>query len=239
MLVHVDLRCFLKICGYFIFTDVNRDMPYTRRANIRKNNKKRNSRKQKADWKSLEAIMIELKEKGKYDTWVSKGSYFTYRSPKLTLPMKYTFINIDGNPIPGQMRSKEYRSDLEENIPIFGQIIKKDPNFVNQGTFRTTGVSGRLTTSGLATCSGLSMTVGTQKFLTHLDAGTDIKPMITHLLKLIKTEGVMPTNINIYPGNLDSSVTEQLAKDIISRCGANLETVKIHRDTCMFSNIVI
>ena len=213
-------------------------MPRTRRANIRKN-RKRNSRKQKAGGKSLEAIMIELKEKGKYDEWVSKGSYFTYRSPRLRLPMNYTFINIDGNPIPGQMQSKKYRSDLEENIPIFGQIIKRDPNFVNQGTFRTTGVSGRLTTSGLATCSGLSMTVGTQKFLTHLDVSTDIQPMIDAILELIETEGVLPTNINIYPGNMDSRVTEQLAKDIISRCGADLETVQIHRDTCMFSNIVI
>jgi hypothetical protein len=153
--------------------------------------------------------------------------------------MEYTFIDIDGNPIPGQMRSKAYRSDLEENIPIFGQIIIKDPDFVEQGKFRTANVSGRLTTAGLATCSGLSMTIGTQKFLTHLDAPTNIKPMITHLLNLIKTEGVMPTDIHIFPGNLDSSVTVQLAKDIITGIGADLKSVIIHRGICMFTTVVV
>ncbi len=213
-------------------------MKYTRRDKIKRKYKKRSSRKKRGGGKSLEMIISELKEKGKYEEWVSKGSYFTYRSPKLRLPMQYTFIDMDGNPIPGQMQSKEYRSDLEENIPIFGQIIKKDPNFVNQGTFRTTDVSGRLTTSGLATCSGLSMTVGRQKFLTHLDAKTNIKPMIEHLLELIQTEGVLPTNIKIYKGGLDSTVTEQFAKDIVLSIGANLESVKIY-NTCMISDVVI
>jgi len=214
-------------------------MKNTRRYKNKRKYKKRYSRKQRGGGKSLDKIISELKEKGKYDEWVSNGSYFTYRSVKIELPMNYTFIDIDGNPIPGQFQDKKYRSDFEENIPIFGQIFKKDPDFVKTGTFKTTGISGRLTTSGLATCSGLSMTVGTQKFLTHLNASTDIQPMIDAILELIETEGVLPTNINIYPGNLDSRVTEQLATDIISRCGADLESVKIHRDTCMMDDIVI
>lgn len=197
------------------------------------------SRKRKGVGKSLATIISELKEKGKYDEWVSKGSYFAYRSDKLMLPLKYRFIDMNGNQILAKMQSKVYRSDLEENIPIFGQIFEKDPNFVDQGTFRTTATSGRLITSGLATCSGLSMTVGKQKFLTHLDATTDIQPMITTLLNLIETEGVSPTKINIYPGNLDSRITLQLAKDIITGIGATLEGVEIHNDTCMMHNVIV
>lgn len=214
-------------------------MKYTRKYKIKRKSKKRSTRNQRGGGKSLEQIISELKEKGKYEDWVSKGSYFTYRSIKLKLPFMYTFIDMDGKEIPGQMQSKEYRSDLEENIPIFGQVLKKDPDFVKQGEFRIASISGRLTTSGLATCSGLSMTVGKRKFLTHLDAETDIQPIISSLLNLIKTEGVLPTNINIYPGSLGSRVTEQFAKDIISSIGANLESVKIYRNTCMRSDIVI
>jgi hypothetical protein len=185
---------------------------------------------------SLEQIISVLKTKDKYDAWVSKGSYFTYRSWKLQLPFNYTFIDLDGKPILGQMQSKEFRSDLEENIPIFGQIIKKDPNFVKQGTYRIS--RGRLTTSGLATCSGLSMTVGKQKFLAHLDAKTDISPMISAILELIKTQGLKPTNIHLYPGNLDSRITKRLAKDIITGIGLTVRSIKIHGITFM-SNIVV
>jgi mRNA-degrading endonuclease YafQ of YafQ-DinJ toxin-antitoxin module len=201
--------------------------------------KNRVSRKKKTVRKSLESIISELVKKDKYEDWVLKGSYFTYRSNKLSLPFKYKFIDMNGKVISGQMQSKEYRSDLEENIPIFGQVFKKDPNFVNQGNFRIVPISGRLTTAGLATCSGLSMTVGKRKFLTHLDATTDIQPMISTLLKLIKTEEVLPTNINIYPGNLDSNLTEQKAKDIITGIGADLDSINIHRDTCMLTDIVV
>jgi len=201
--------------------------------------KNRYSRKKKTVKKSLESIISELLEKGKYEDWISKGSYFTYRSSKLKLPFRYKFIDMNGKVISGPMQSKEYRSDLEENIPIFGQVFKKDPNFVNQGKFRIAPISGRLTTSGLATCSGLSMSVGKRKFLTHLDANTDIQPMISSLLDLIKTEGVLPTNINIYPGNLDSIITEQKAKEIITGIGGDLHSINIHRETCMLSNIVV
>ena len=201
--------------------------------------KSRSSRKKKTVRKSLESIISELFEKGKYEDWVSKGSYFTYRSSKLKIPFRYKFIDMNGKVISGQMQSKEYRSDLEENIPIFGQVFKKDPNFVNQGKFRIASISGRLTTAGLATCSGLSMTVGRRKFLTHLDANTDIQPMISSLLDLIKTEGVHPTNVNIYPGNLDSIITEQKAKDIITGIGTDLHSINIHRDTCMLTDIVV
>ena len=186
---------------------------------------------------SLEQIISLLKTKDKYDAWVSKGSYFTYRSWKLRLPFDYTFIDLDGKPILGQMQSKEYRSDLDENIPIFGQVIKKDPNFVNQGTYMIS--TGNLTTSGLATCSALSMSVGVQKFLTHLDANTNIKPMISVILELIKTQGLLPTNIHLYPGSLDSRITKKLAKAIITGIGLDLRSIKIHRNTCMMSNIVI
>lgn len=201
-------------------------MKRTRRVKIKRRYTKRSRRKQRGGGKTLEEIIAELKEKGKYEEWKAKGSKFTYKSSKIRFPMIHTFIDMDGNPIAGHMQG-EYISEFEENIPIFGAILKeKGPGDVGPKEYKIIGVDGELRTTGLGTCSSLSMIVGTQKFLAHLDAQTDIAPMILRLLELIKTEGATPTNIKIYPGTLNSTITKQLAENIISGIGADLKKVR-------------
>lgn len=111
-------------------------MKYTRKYKIKRKSKKRSTRNQRGGGKSLEQIISELKEKGKYEDWVSKGSYFAYRPIQVKFPFRkltfrYTFIDMDGKEIPGQMQGKEYKSDLE-NIPVFGEVFKKHPGLVNK-----------------------------------------------------------------------------------------------------------
>lgn len=188
--------------------------------------------------KTLNEVISDLKTKGKYNDWVSKGSSFTYKWPSADL--KYTFIDANGKEIKGAYQGKQFRTNVE-SIPIFGQIFIKDPSMVNQGKFQIVNKNARLGTAGLATCSGLAMRFGSKKFLAHLDARTDKETIIEALKKAIESEGNKPpTNVTIYAGsgfgNATSAVTVKIAKDICSALGIPEKEIYI-TETCFMTNV--
>jgi hypothetical protein len=135
---------------------------------------------------------------------------------------------------------KIYFTDVN-NIAVFEQIIIEDPTHVKQSKYRIVDISENLSTSGLATCSGLIMIIGKKKFLTHLDAKTDINPMIIDINKTLLEQELIPSNIiniKIYAGSLDSSLTIQKAKEICSRLGIEKSKIEIYQ-ACMFDRISI
>ena len=67
---------------------------------------------------------------------------------------------------------------------------------VKQGQFLIVPKTESLTTAGLATCSGLAMIIGTKKFLTHLDAATDIVPIISAINNTLTEENMTSANID-------------------------------------------
>ena len=194
--------------------------------------------------KSQEEIIEELKSKGKYDEWVSLGSYFGLTSNvldvKFFLIRPYKYYNVDENIINVSMIQKTYRQDVD-NIAVFKQILIKDPTYVEQSEYRIVNISETLTTAGLATCSGLTMIIGNKKFLTHLDALTDINPMVINLIKILSEQSLTPnniTNIKIYTGSLDSSLTKQKSIEICSQLGIEESRIEILQ-VCMFDIISI
>jgi len=88
---------------------------------------------------------------------------------------------------------------------------------VEQGKYIITENNNILTTGGLATCTGLSMTLGKYKFLAHIDASTEIEPIIKELMKYSPND---ITNIVIWKGSgfgvSNSDYTSTLAKKILS-----------------------
>jgi hypothetical protein len=198
---------------------------------------KRTYKKSRGGFKTLNEIIDNLKKKGKYDEWVSKGSSFTYRWPNANL--NFTFINSSGNQIKGAYQGTNFRNNVE-SIPIFGQIFVNDPSHVHQGNFRIVSSLDPLSTEGLATCSGLAMRIGNKKFLTHLDARTSLEPIIKALKETITEEDKSPTDVIIYAGgglgNATSEVTVKMAKEI---CNAlNIPDSKIHIEkTCFMSKV--
>ena len=85
------------------------------------------------------------------------------------------------------------------------------------------------------------MIIGKKKFLTHLDANTDINPMIIDINKTLLEQELIPSNIiniKIYAGSLDSSLTIQKAKEICSRLGIEKAKIEIYQ-ACMFDRISI
>ena len=132
------------------------------------------------------------------------------------------------------MIEPNYRSDLD-NVAVFEQFVEEDPSHVKQGTYKIVNSNEPLTTTGLATCTGLTMLIGDKKFMTHLDATTPVSSIIDDINKVISEQNVDPNKLepHIYTGNLETDLTLQKAKDICSVVGIP-EKNYIIEQVCMF-----
>jgi hypothetical protein len=193
--------------------------------------------------KTKEEIIDEVKRKEKYDEWISLGSKFGLTSDTLPadvfLVRPYMYYNVDGNIVNVSMVTNKYRPDVD-NIAVFKQHYVKDPTHVDQSKYRIVNVTESLSTSGLATCTGLAMIIGTKKFMTHLDATTPIYPIISAIVQIIATEEIAAGSLKpiIYAGGLDSSLTLEKAEEICSRVGIPKTNYNI-KNVCMMDRVSI
>jgi hypothetical protein len=133
------------------------------------------------------------------------------------------------NSINVSMISKKFRLDII-NIPVFEQIIVHDITNVKQGKYKIVDVNESLSTGGLATCTALGIIFGNKKIFTHLDAKTNIFPIVTIINKSILAEKINPsdiTKINIYAGNLNSVLTLEKAYKILNLLCIDINKVNI------------
>lgn len=182
---------------------------------------------------NIDEIINELKNNKKYDEWISYGSYFGQISntskAKYFLQRPYIYKDMYNNSINVSMISKNFRSDVI-NIPIFRQIIVDDITKVNQGKYRIVDINETLSTGGLATCTALGIIFGKKKIFTHLDAKTNIFPIINIINKSIVDQNINTsdiTKINIYAGNLNSSLTVEKAYKILNLLYIDINKVNI------------
>lgn len=113
----------------------------------------------------MDEIIQELTRRNKYSEWVAFGSYFGHIKDK----NPYKYYDMNGNIQNVCSVSTNYRSNII-NIPVFKQIYDKDPTHVKQATYKIVDKSMTLSTSGLATCCCLTISIGNKKFLAHLDS---------------------------------------------------------------------
>jgi hypothetical protein len=194
--------------------------------------------------KSKNEIIDELKSKGKYEEWIRIGGNFGLTSntlnAKFFLIRPYKYYDVDGNIVDVSMVQSDYRPDVN-NIAVFKQFIIRDPTHVDQSTYRICDISETLSTTGLATCTGLIMIIGNKKFLTHLDASTNILPIVKDINKTLSEYNSIPnniTNIKIYAGSLDHSLSIIKAKDICTLVGIEESKIEILQ-ACMFDRVSI
>ena len=215
------------------------------REEFNKKNKTRKNKKIIGGGRTEQEIIDELKNKGKWEEWIRLGRYFGQTSDTLGeeaeifLDRPYMYYNVDGKIVYVSTTAKKYRSDVD-NIAVFEPHIVNDPTNVDQSEYRIVNVSESLSTTGLATCTGLAMIIGTKKFMTHLDATTPIVPIISAINKIIVTEGIAASSLKpiIYAGDLDSFLTLEKAKEICSRLGIPETNYNIE-DVCMMKRVRI
>ena len=182
-----------------------------------------------------ESILQELKRKGKYDEWVSHGSYFGQTGSIFTT-REYKYYDMDGDIINVSSVSKTYRDDVV-NTPVFKQYYVEDVTHVRQATYRIVSNSEELSTSGLATCCGLAILLGDKKFLAHLDTSmkNKIPPHVSEsyydtldiiltrydrtMVKVLQNEIKGDPKATIYAGNMYSDLSVKKAKKICSMVG--------------------
>lgn len=182
-----------------------------------------------------ESILQELKRKGKYDEWVSQGSYFGQTGSIFTT-REYKYYDMDGDIINVSSVSKTYRDNVV-NTPVFKQYYVEDVTHVIQATYRIVSNSEELSTSGLATCCGLAILLGDKKFLAHLDTSmkNKIPPHVSEsyydtldiiltrydraMVKVLQHEIKGEPKASIYAGNMYSDLSVKKAKKICSMVG--------------------
>ena len=160
-------------------------------------------------WNKNKYIRL-LKNNNLYEKWVENGSFFGIINHP---PMASVIIYKDmfDNDVGVNMVSTNFY-DIEKGVsfPVFNYVRKGSmddlPQYllngipirlnVKQGQFLIVPKTESLTTTGLATCSGLAMIIGTKKFLTHLDATTNIAPIINAINNTLTEENMTSANID-------------------------------------------
>lgn len=195
--------------------------------------------------RTQEDIIQEIIEKGKYNDWVKFGSQFGLTSDTLQtdifLVRPYQYYDVDDKLVKVSMVGKTYRPDLN-NIAVFKSHNVNPPTHVEQSKYRIVDVSKTLSTSGLTSCTGLAMIIGTKKFMTHLDVNTPTIPIIEAINEIIKTEGIVAGSLEpiIYVGSFyfNTSLTLEKAKEICSKVGIPETNYKIE-DVCLTQTVSI
>lgn len=177
--------------------------------------------------KSEQEIIEELKNKKKYDEWVKKGSHYGWLLPEDSTEKHFIWKDVDGKEVKVITVFKEF--NREQNIvPVF-EFVRgvEDPSYVKQGTFKIVNNNETLQTSGLASCSALVMEIGNKKFMTHLDALTNIEHIIEALKKTIQEQKINISTIKatIYAGLIYSNMTIQKANEICAALNISKENI--------------
>jgi len=224
------------------------------RKNKTRKNKTRKNKKMIGGWRSRDHIIKELLDKGKYDEWIRHGARFgqiRYNFIKegegeeeeteevLSAIPLYKFYDVDGNIVKVSTTATEYNPELY-NIAVFNRDYV-DPTNVDQSKYRIVNSWESVSTTGLATCTGLAMIIGNKKIMIHLDDTTPIDPIISAINQIIEDQGIAADSLNpiIYAGCLDSSRTLKNAKKICSRVGIPKKNYNIIKDVDMMARVRI
>jgi hypothetical protein len=175
--------------------------------------------------KSEQEIIDELKKEGKYDEWVKSSGYFGIIDNSSNRQFTWTDINGKRVIVSGVTKTYEEKPRIEY-IAVFefcNPINNSPPThnspIVKQNNYSIVDKNIILSTRGLATCSALLMIIGNKKFMAHIDANTDLVPIVEEIDGVIKKQKIDPKSLKayIYAGDGHSFRTEDMAKTICRR----------------------
>jgi hypothetical protein len=161
-------------------------------------------------------IIRELKEAGKYDEWFEKGHRYGIRMRGNTNGCFYEWTLIDGSTRKFSTITESYW-DGKINTPVF-DMVGSNSNYVGQGSFKIVPNSRRLNTFGMSSCSGLTMKLGNQKFLSHIDAITDTSEMLSAIQECLRKQELTTSdisNVKIYRGFEKHNSSYQIINELL------------------------
>ena len=146
-------------------------------------------------------IIRELETVGKYDEWFRKGHRYGITMRENSNRRLYEFTLMDGSTRKFSTITESY-FDGQINTPVF-DMVGLNSNYVEPMSFKIVPNSKKLHTSGMSTCSGLTMKLGNQKFLSHIDAITNTSEMLSAIQECLRKQGLTTSdisNVKIYRG---------------------------------------
>ena len=183
----------------------------------------------------MDAIIEELKQKGKYEEWLSYGGLYGLISCEINAKYfkirPYTYYDVNGDIIRVSMVQSTYRTDAT-NIPVFKHYTFDDKSHIGQDELKFVDINDTLYTHGLATCCGLTMTIGNKKMLTHITACTNVSKKIYDIRVVIDDlclQDIIPSNVIIYAGDLDNHLSFSKANKICKQLHILEENIIIHK----------
>ena len=168
--------------------------------------------------KSEEELIKELKDAGKYDEWFRKGHSYGITMRGNSNRRFYEWTLIDGSTRKFSTITESYW-DGQINTPVFG-MVGSNSNYVRQSSFLIVPNSRKLHTFGMSSCSGLTMKLGNQKFLSHIDAITDTSEMLSAIQECLGKQGLTTSdisNVKIYRGFEKHNRSYQIIHELLER----------------------
>ena len=168
--------------------------------------------------KSEEELIKELKDAGKYDEWFRKGHSYGITMRGNSNRRFYEWTLIDGSTRKFSSISESYW-DGQINTPVF-DMVGSNSNYVSQMSFLIVPNSKKLHTFGMSTCSGLTMKLRNQKFLSHIDAITDTSKMLLAIHDCLRKQELTTSdisNVKIYQGPQNSNRSYKIILELLER----------------------
>ena len=170
--------------------------------------RKTRRRKQKGGHRRVKVTLDDVVKEGRlYGIDKETGNYVVALGNKLVTvePAAVEFLNASAK---GALNKTCATCGLNPQRLTEKALLERSMNLakarsglhVPQGAFTIKPLDTPILTYGLATCTGLSMVIGTKRFLAHIDAETDVMPMILAIVETIKEEGVRPTDVKVWIG---------------------------------------
>ena len=97
-------------------------------------------------------------------------------------------------------------------------MVGSNSNYVGQSSFLIVPNSKKLHTFGMSTCSGLTMKLGNQKFLLHIDAILNTSKMLSAIQECLRKQELTTSdisNVKIYRGYQNSNRTYQIINELL------------------------
>ena len=195
-----------------------------------------------------------IKEGELYGIDKASGDYLIYIDKNLIKVEKsfVTFLNSSNSSLNKKCATCGRNPQKTRQADLLASLKNKKFNktlHIPQNSYTIQSKSIPITTTGLATCTALTMVIGDKRFFAHISSLSDISLMLEAIVETIREQRVRPSEVKVWSGlggssnNTNTFVRNDPTKysldnviQILSALEIPMESVEIE-DTC-FAEVV-